>query len=76
MSWHVKTSPYKCESEKQNKGMLEKNVPELDRMLWIFSKVTPGDVIEIMGSRSSCAVVWPADEDEKYPDVIRIGWSD
>ncbi len=37
-----------------------------------FLKVTPGDVIEIMGSRSSCAVVWPADEDEKYPDVIRI----
>ena len=37
-----------------------------------YLKVTPGDVIEIMGSRSSCAVVWPADEDEKYPDVIRI----
>ncbi len=37
-----------------------------------FLKVTPGDIIEIMGSRSSCAVVWPADEDEKHPDVIRI----
>jgi transitional endoplasmic reticulum ATPase len=37
-----------------------------------YLKVTPGDVIEIMGSRSSCAVVWPADEDEKYPDVIRV----
>ena len=37
-----------------------------------YLKVTPGDVIEIMGSRSSCAVVWPADEDEKNPDVIRI----
>ena len=37
-----------------------------------FLKVTPGDVIEIMGARNSCAVVWPADEDEKYPEVIRI----
>jgi len=37
-----------------------------------FLKVTPGDIIEIMGARSSCAVVWPADEDEKYPEVIRI----
>jgi len=37
-----------------------------------YLKVTPGDVIEIMGSRSSCAVVWPADEDEKYPDAIKI----
>ena len=37
-----------------------------------FLKVTPGDVIEISGSKSSCAVVWPSDEDEKHPDVIRI----
>ena len=37
-----------------------------------YLKVTPGDIIEIMGSRCSCAVVWPADEDEKYPEVIRI----
>ena len=37
-----------------------------------FLKVTPGDVIEVMGSRSSCAVVWPVDEDEKFPDIIRI----
>ena len=35
-------------------------------------KVTPGDIIEVMGSRSSCAVVWPVDEDEKLPDIIRI----
>ncbi len=27
-----------------------------------FLKVTPGDIIEVMGSRSSCAVVWPVDE--------------
>ena len=35
-------------------------------------KATPGDVVEIVGSRASCAVVWPADEDEKYPEIIRI----
>ena len=37
-----------------------------------FLKVTPGDVIEVMGSRSSCVVVWPVDEDEKFPDIIRV----
>ena len=37
-----------------------------------FLKVTPGDIIEVMGSRSSCAVVWPVDEDEKLPDIIRM----
>ena len=37
-----------------------------------FLKVTPGDVIEVMGSRSTCAVVWPVDEDEKFPDIIRV----
>ncbi len=35
-------------------------------------KVTPGDIIEVMGSRTSCAVVWPVDEDEKTTDIIRI----
>ncbi|MFQ5440347.1 MAG: CDC48 family AAA ATPase [Nitrosopumilaceae archaeon] len=37
-----------------------------------YLKVTPGDIIDIMGSRNSCAVVWPVDEDEKFPDIIRI----
>ena len=37
-----------------------------------FLKVSPGDIIEIMGSRSSCAVVWPVDEDEKIPNIIRV----
>jgi len=37
-----------------------------------FLKVTPGNIIEVMGSRSTCAVVWPVDEDEKFPDIIRI----
>ena len=37
-----------------------------------YLKAAPGDVIEITGKRSSCAIVWPADEDEKFPDVIKI----
>ncbi len=37
-----------------------------------YLKVTPGDIIEISCSKSSCAVVWPADEDEKHTDIIRI----
>jgi transitional endoplasmic reticulum ATPase len=37
-----------------------------------YLKVSPGDIIDVMGSRSSCAVVWPIDEDEKFPDIIRI----
>jgi transitional endoplasmic reticulum ATPase len=37
-----------------------------------FLKVTPGDIIDIIGSRNSCAVVWPIDEDEKSSDIIRI----
>ncbi len=37
-----------------------------------FLKASPGDVIEINGKRSSCAIVWPADEDDKFPDVVKI----
>ncbi len=37
-----------------------------------YLKVVPGDVIEISGKRSSCAIVWPADEDEKFSDVLKI----
>ena len=37
-----------------------------------FLKVAPGDMIEIVGKNSSCAIVWPTDEDEKHPDVIRV----
>ena len=37
-----------------------------------FLKAQPGDIIEIMGSRTSCAVIWPVDEDEKFPDIIRV----
>ena len=37
-----------------------------------FLKVEPGDMIEIIAKRSSCAIVWPADDENKAPDVIRI----
>jgi len=37
-----------------------------------YLKITPGNVVEITGKRTTCAVVWPADEDEKFPDMIRI----
>ena len=37
-----------------------------------YLQVTPGDVIEISAKKSTCAIVWPTDEDEKYPDTIRI----
>jgi transitional endoplasmic reticulum ATPase len=37
-----------------------------------FLRVEPGDMIEIAGKRSSCAIVWPADDDNKAPDMIRI----
>ena len=37
-----------------------------------FLKAEPGDIIEIMGSKTSCAIIWPADEDEKFPDIIRV----
>jgi len=37
-----------------------------------YLQVTPGDVIQISASKSTCAIVWPTDEDEKYPDTIRI----
>jgi transitional endoplasmic reticulum ATPase len=37
-----------------------------------FLKVEAGDMIEITGKRASCAIVWPADDDNKSPDVIRI----
>jgi len=37
-----------------------------------YLDVSPGDVIEIKGTRISCAIVWPSDEDEKNPDSIRV----
>ena len=37
-----------------------------------FLRVAPGDVIEIIGRKTSSAIVWPVDEDEKNPDIINI----
>jgi len=37
-----------------------------------YLHVAPGDVIEIIGRKTSSAVVWPVDEDEKNPDIINI----
>ena len=37
-----------------------------------YLNVSPGDVIEIKGTRVSCAIVWPSDEDEKNPNSVRI----
>ena len=37
-----------------------------------YLQVSPGDVIQINGKKSTCAIVWPSDEDEKFPDTIRI----
>ena len=36
-----------------------------------YLNVSPGDIIRIIGKRVTCAIVWPSDEDEKYPDTIR-----
>ena len=37
-----------------------------------FLHVAPGEIIQLKGKRLSCAIVWPIDEDEKNPDVIKI----
>ncbi|NDB32750.1 MAG: AAA family ATPase [Thaumarchaeota archaeon] len=37
-----------------------------------FLKVNPGDIIEITGKKTSCAVAWPTDEDDKFPDLVRV----
>jgi len=37
-----------------------------------YLHVAPGDIIEIKGSKTSCAIVWPSDENEKNPDSIRL----
>jgi len=37
-----------------------------------YLHVEPGDMVEILGKRPSCAIVWPTDDDDKEPDMIRI----
>ena len=37
-----------------------------------YLHASPGDTIKINAKNSTCAIIWPTDEDEKYPDTIRI----
>ena len=37
-----------------------------------YLHASPGDTIQINAKNSTCAIIWPADVDEKYPDTIRI----
>ena len=37
-----------------------------------YLHVAPGDIIEIIGNKTSCAIVWPSDENEKNPESIRL----
>jgi len=37
-----------------------------------YLRVEPGDMVEIIGKRASCTIVWPTDDDTKAPDMIRI----
>lgn len=44
----------------------------LDLQLMENLKVVSGDIIEITGCRSSYAIAWPAYEDEKLKNIIRM----
>ena len=37
-----------------------------------YLHASPGDAIMLSAKNSTCAIIWPSDEDEKYPDTIRI----
>tara|TARA_B100000029_G_scaffold461303_1_gene492976 strand:- start:2609 stop:4753 length:2145 start_codon:yes stop_codon:yes gene_type:complete len=37
-----------------------------------YLHASPGDAIKITAKSTTCAIIWPSDEDEKYPDTIRI----
>ena len=37
-----------------------------------YLNAVPGDIIEIKGTKISCAIVWPSDEDDKNPESIRL----
>lgn len=44
----------------------------LSQKIMNYLNVIPGDIIEIIGRKSSHAIVWPPYEDEKSNDIIRI----
>jgi len=37
-----------------------------------YLHASPGDTIMMNAKNTTCAIIWPSDEDEKYPDTIRI----
>ena len=37
-----------------------------------YLQASSGDAIKISAKNTTCAIIWPSDEDEKYPDTIRI----
>ena len=37
-----------------------------------YLQASPGDAIKISARNTTCAIIWPSDEDEKYPDTIRV----
>jgi len=37
-----------------------------------YLQASPGDAIKISAKNTTCAIIWPSDEDEKYPDTIRV----
>ena len=37
-----------------------------------YLQASPGDAIKISAKNTTCAIIWQSDEDEKYPDTIRI----
>ena len=37
-----------------------------------YLHASPGDTIMMSAKNTTCAIIWPSDEDEKYPDTIRI----
>ena len=37
-----------------------------------YLQASPGDAIKISAKNTTCAIIWPSDDDEKYPDTIRI----
>jgi len=63
---------FKCGWGKQKQRDVGKRRARIEPEAMEFLKVEPGDMIEIIAKRSSCAIVWPADDENKAPDVIRI----
>jgi len=70
--WYAKKRLCKCGIGEAKQRDVGKKRARIGPDAMDFLKVSPGDIIEVMGSRSSCAVIWPVDEDEKLPDIIRV----